>query len=62
MSRAHPGESENYKHKKNTRESRTFKRNLLRRSQEEYRIRFGKPNISLREMERKKIVFIMKDL
>ena len=62
MSRAHPGESENYKRKKDTRDLRERERTLLRKAQEEYKIRYGKLNISNREIDRKYLELIKNEI
>lgn len=55
MSRAHPGQSEDYKKKKETRYSREEDLRLLRLSQKIYRDRFNEPDIRGTDMNRTKL-------
>lgn len=55
MSRAHPGQSEDYKRKKETRKNREEQLELLRLAQKVYKVRTGQKNIRGTEMNRTKL-------
>lgn len=62
MSRAHPGQSEEYKKKKETRRNRESNLNLLRLAQKVYKIRTGQRNIRGTDMNRTKLNKIREEI
>lgn len=62
MSRAHPGQSEEYKKKKETRRSREESLALLRLSQDVYKVRTGQKNIRGTDMNRTKLNKIREEI
>ena len=62
MSRAHPGQSEDFQRKKETRNKRSGELKILRKAQEVYRIRLGQPNIRGTEMNRTKLNKIRQEI
>lgn len=62
MSRAHPGESEDFKRKIETKKRRQEKLQLLRDAQEIYKQRYNTPNIKGCKMTRKIIEKIKEEI
>jgi hypothetical protein len=62
MSRAHPGESVEYKKKKETRSIRAIDLSLLRKAQDIYRVRTGQKTIKGTDMNRTKLNKIREEI
>lgn len=62
MSRAHPGQSEDYKRKKETRRNREDNLNMLRLAQTVYRMRTGQKSIRGTDMNRTKLNKIREEI
>lgn len=62
MSRAHPGESLDYKKKKETRQGREEQLRMLRLAQDVYRVRTGDMNIKGTDMNRTKLNKIREEI
>jgi hypothetical protein len=62
MSRAHPGQSEEYKKKKETRRNREANLNLLRLAQKVYKVRTGQRNVKGTDMNRTKLNKIREEI